>query len=151
MRIAIGELFLIRQRNGKFTLGQVLALWPRQPRIATVALFEPELTEENAAACANIARECSGTRRIIAVVSTGVGTINPKWWKPVGRVDVTLPADVLPEAPFRTKNKMEAVVETAPLVEALVAAFRGFAGWDASSRRRPGYLKSLLFHKPELH
>lgn len=147
----MGELFLIPQCNGKFTLGQVLALWPHQPRIATVALFEPELSEETAVACADIARECSQTRRVMAVLSTGVGTINPKWWKPVGRVNVTLPADLLPEAPFRTKGRKAAVAESASLVEALIAAFRGFAAWDAFSRRRPGYLQSLLFQKPALH
>jgi len=154
-RITVGELFLIPQRNGKFTLGQVLALWPRRPGIAVVALFEPELSQADSALCAKVARDCSATRRLVAVLSTGVGTISPKWWKPMGPVDVTLPADFLPEVPFRTKNRRTksrtgAVVESAPLVEALIAAFRGFVGWDIPLPRRPGYLKSLLFRKSAL-
>jgi hypothetical protein len=148
----VGDLFLIPQPNGKYTLGQILAFWPDTTAIVTLGLFKPEMVRNvDAPTCARIVQECSSTLKLIAVVSTGVGPIRKGAWPIIGAAGVSVPPDVLPTIPYRTGSGVGGTIQSAPLVETLIAAYRGLVDWDSRLPGRPGYLRSLLFEQPTHH
>ena len=149
---APGDLFLISQSDGHFTLGQVLAFWPSMPAFMTVALFgSPVPAESTAQAMVDHAASCSAALDLLAVVSTGKGVLQKGQWRFVAEAEVTLPSSLLPEIPYRSGSAVGGITETAPLVDALVEAFRGLEDWDLRLPGRPGYLRSLVFDRPTRH
>lgn len=81
----------------------------------------------------------------MAIVSTTTGTATTGEWTKVGEIPGVDVSTLLPDVPYKTGSAKGGVYESAPLVEALVAAFRGLIGWDEALPGRPGYLRSLLF------
>jgi hypothetical protein len=147
-KIEAGDVILLPQSDGKYTLACILGLWPKLPGIMTIALLAKEIG--NAAPSPEELRSLVGEqiakRELIAVLSTTSGTAEVGEWRKIGRVANLGVDELLPKVPFRTGSLVGAEHQSAPLVEALVEAYRGLAKWDEALPGRPGHLKSLLFH-----
>ena len=117
-----------------------------------MALFAPELANAlDLSACANHAEQCSAQEDLLSVLSANDGAIRAGDWIHCGSSPLTLSDSILPEIPFRTKSIVGGVIQSVPLVEALVEAYRNLVPWDAPLPGRPGYLRSLVFKRQIRH
>lgn len=153
VKIDAGDVILLPQSNGERTLAYELRLWPRLQSVMTIALLSKEVGEE-ALPDEELSRfidDQIAKRELIAVISTTTGTAEVGEWPKIGTV-VGLDVDeLLPEMPFRTDSLVGAIYQSAPLVESLIEAYRGLVTWEEPLPGRPGYLRSLLFHRPNSH
>ena len=145
--VETGDVFLIRQSNDQCSLAQLLAVWPDMASIVTFGIFVTEVPCEHSAPhfYENVVRLDSSRLDLITIISTGVGVVRSGQWERVCTAPVGLPPTLLPKQPFETGSSIGGAIQSAPLVEGLVEAYRGLAGWDDQLPGRPGYLSSLLF------
>ncbi|SRR6266404_593134 len=153
VKIEAGDVILLPQSNGKHTLGYVLGLWPKLQSVMTIALLSGEVGKEvvRTEELSRLVADQIAKRQLIAVVSTTTGTAEVGEWPKIGKVGNLDINELLPQTPFRTGSLVGAEHQSAPLVESLVEAYRGLLSWENSLPGRPGFLKSLLFHKPSVH
>lgn len=144
---------MIPQSNGKRTLACVLGLWPKLQSIMTIALLSEDVGEEalRSEDLSGLVADQVTKRQLIAVLSTTTGTAEVGEWPKIGTVSGLDANELLPEIPFHTGSLVGAEHQSAPLVESLVEAYRGLVNWEKPLPGRPGYLKSLLFHRPNAH
>ncbi len=146
----LGDLLLIELPEVGGTLAQLIGFWPTMESIIAVALCAPQLTsaEPEPHEYKYMARRCSIKHEIMSIVSTGVGVVKAGQWRIVGHMDVLIPKDYFPSIPFKTNSAEGGDIQSVPLVEALIRAYRGLVDWDAEMPGQPGYLKSLVYGRP---
>lgn len=147
IEIKDGDVLLLPQSNGKYSLALVLGLWPNLESVMTIALLAKEITKDlpSAEELTELVRHEFGREHLMSILSTTTGTAEAGEWLKIGAVRGIDISHLLPEKPFKTGSLVGCKYEGAPLVEGLIEAYRGFVDWDGLLAGRPGYLKGLVY------
>lgn len=145
--VAAGDVLLVPQSNGRYSIAYVLGLWPELESVMTIALLLADVGENQKTewelgpfVTSEIARLA-----LFAVVSTPVVPGKNGEWPKIGAVTGIDVGDLLPQIPYKTGSIVGGKYLSSTMVEGLVEAYRGLSDWDSLLPGRPGYLKSLLF------
>lgn len=135
-----GDVFLVPNCDGKFSVGQVIALETRTLRSASCAFFDQRVAtvEEGRTVRPDLAR-CFSTLLVTPDgLSSGV-------WPVVGHAPLEIPPKLYPCEELLAKRKPGARVHGTGIVNEFLDAFHALRPWDDWAR--PDYLDALLLSR----
>lgn len=134
-----GDVFLVENKDGKYTVGQVLAFETRTLHSSACAFFDlrvdSQKDEINAKLDINL---CFST-----LLSTTVG-LDRGIWKVVERRPLLLPKTAYPYYELFSRKQPGAMIWDSALVEGFLNAFHSLQPWDDSYD--PNFYDALLLN-----
>ncbi len=134
---APGNLFVVKQRDGICSLGQVLDVMMKN--VVSCAFFDIRVPCESAHGQYDL-----NPGRLIAVLSVSREQLDYGKWRVVGSQEVTLARELWPNEEHRGRLWVGAKVHDASIAEELLDAYNGLVPWD--DWHDPAYLDTLLAH-----
>jgi hypothetical protein len=133
-RWEIGSIFLIRQRDGMWSLGQVLDL--PLPNVATCAFFDGRIHDPGSW------NSKPQPEQLISLASVTRNRLDSGDWRVVGKQPAAVERRLWPNEQFRSKGWIGAKIYDASILDEFLEAFHGLVPWD--DWKEPDYLDRLL-------
>jgi hypothetical protein len=130
-----GDVFLVPQRDGVCTVGQVLDVMMKN--VASVALYDVRIPCGDGAGRFDLKEES-----LIASLSVTRHLLDEGKWRVVGHQPISLDRAVWPNENTRDRLWVGSVTYDAEIAEELLDAYNGLAAWDDWAD--PTFLDTLL-------
>jgi len=130
-----GDVFVVEQRDGLCSLGQVIELL--MPNVASCAFYDIRVKCDTSAGPFGLPM-----KHLIATLSVTREQLDFGKWKVVGHEPVTLDRELWPNDKFRTNGWIGAKMYDASIAEELLDAYNALVPWDDWGD--PAFLDKLL-------
>ena len=120
----IHQLFLVPQRDGKYSTGVILD--SRYPNVAACAFFDERVTSPEGILISDYANE----KNLISLVEVTVEQLSYGAWPVIGESSFRVARSRIPNEEYRSKNWIGAITYDAALVEDFLNAFYKLSPWD---------------------
>jgi hypothetical protein len=130
----VGDVFLVRQRDGQWSAGQILDRM--MPNVISCAFYDMRVAKPDALP---LPLSIAG---LIAVASVTRDGLDSGEWRVVGHAPIGVERRLWPNEPFRNIGWIGAKIFDAGIFEEFLEAFHGLVPWD--NWKDPDYLDRLL-------
>jgi hypothetical protein len=130
----VGDVFLVRQRDGQWSAGQILDRM--MPNVISCAFYDVRVAEPEALPLP------LSTAGLIAVTSVTRDGLDSGAWRVVGHAPIGVERRLWPNEQFRNVGWIGAKIYDAGIIEEFLEAFHGLVPWD--NWKDPDYLDRLL-------
>lgn len=129
-----GAIFLIRQSDALWTVGQVLDRM--MPNVASCAFYDSRVPT------GEVPHLPLPPNSLVAVASVTRNRLDSGDWKVIGRAPINVDRSLWPNERFRQVGWIGAKVHDAAIIEEFLEALHGLVPWD--NWKDPNYLDKFL-------